>query len=80
MTLHSDIDRVTERIRNRSAASRSAYLRRMELARRQRPQRGNLSCSNLAHGFAACDAVHKDALSATKTANVAIVSAYNDML
>ena len=54
MTLNSEIDRVTDRIRGRSAASRSAYLKRVELARRQKPQRGNLSCSNLAHGFAAC--------------------------
>jgi phosphogluconate dehydratase len=80
MTLHSEIDRVTDRIRDRSAASRSAYLKRVELARRQKPQRGNLSCSNLAHGFAACGGAEKNTLAETRSINVGIVSSYNDML
>lgn len=80
MSLHPEIDRVTDRIRSRSAASRSAYLKRAELARRQKPQRGNLSCSNLAHGFAACGGDEKNTLAETRSVNVGIVSAYNDML
>jgi phosphogluconate dehydratase len=39
-----------------------------------------LSCSNLAHGFAACGQEDKDTLKLMNKANVAIVSAYNDML
>jgi phosphogluconate dehydratase len=44
------------------------------------PHRGDLSCGNLAHGFAACDRGDKDTLKLMNKANVAIVSAYNDML
>ncbi|MFK8015310.1 MAG: phosphogluconate dehydratase [Gammaproteobacteria bacterium] len=80
MPLHPEIDRVTDRIRERSAATRAAYLKRAELARRGKPQRGNLSCSNLAHGFAACGTSDKDTLAETQSINVGIVSAYNDML
>ena len=80
MALNSDIERVTDRIRERSAPTRDAYLARLEQARRSKPQRGNLSCSNLAHGFAACGGDEKDMLSETLAVNVAIVSAYNDML
>ena len=43
------------------------------------PVRGRLACANLAHGFAASGALDK-ALRGTVKPNVAIVSAYNDML
>ncbi len=46
----------------------------------QSPQRSTLSCGNLAHGFAACNQSDKDTLKFMNKANVAIVSAYNDML
>jgi len=39
-----------------------------------------LSCTNLAHGFAASDATDKEALRLMRWPNIAIVSAYNDML
>ena len=42
--------------------------------------RGSLSCSNLAHGFAACSERDKQALKLTESANIGIVNAYNDML
>ena len=42
--------------------------------------RGRLACANLAHGFAASGPVDKAALRGTVKPNVAIVSAYNDML
>ncbi|MEM8934229.1 MAG: phosphogluconate dehydratase, partial [Acidobacteriota bacterium] len=44
------------------------------------PRRGALACSNLAHGFAACPTDDKHALQSTERPNLAIVSAYNDML
>jgi phosphogluconate dehydratase len=43
-------------------------------------QRGVLACGNLAHGFAACSADDKADLTGNKKDNIAIVSAYNDML
>ena len=43
-------------------------------------QRSVLACGNLAHGFAACTADDKADLTGNKKDNIAIVSAYNDML
>ncbi len=74
------IEKVTRRIQERSKASRSAYLARIEAAASEGPARGTLSCSNLAHGFAACGTDTKARLSGNVVPNIAIVSAYNDML
>lgn len=78
--LNQTIDRVTDRVRERSQQTRADYVKRMEHAERQGPHRGALSCGNLAHAFAACGAEDKSKLSADVVANIAIVSAYNDML
>ena len=78
--MHSRLTEITERIVERSTATRSAYLKMIHAAARRGPKRGALSCSNLAHGFAACDSHDKDALKGEAKANIAIVSAYNDML
>lgn len=78
--MNTVIDQVTRRIQERSKASRSAYLERIDAAAADGPSRHTLSCSNLAHGFAACGTDDKSALSGKEVANVAIVSAYNDML
>jgi phosphogluconate dehydratase len=76
----SRLTAITQRIVERSADSRSAYLQRMDEMRNQGPLRGQLSCSNLAHGFAACEEGDKQALKLTEAANIGIVNAYNDML
>ena len=78
--LHPVVADVTERIIERSAADRTAYLQRLDAAAERGPARGRLACANLAHGFAASGPVDKDALRGTVKPNVAIVSAYNDML
>jgi phosphogluconate dehydratase len=78
--MHAVIERVTKRIIKRSHATRQDYLNRMGALRAESPHRGTLSCSNLAHGFAACGQEDKDTLKLMNKANVAIVSAYNDML
>ena len=78
--MNKTIINVTDRIRRRSEQNRKAYLDRMHCAAGEGPQRGALSCSNLAHGFAACGKSDKNALSGDVVPNVAIVSAYNDML
>ncbi|MGI9434704.1 MAG: phosphogluconate dehydratase [Geminicoccaceae bacterium] len=80
MTMHPGLNEITKRIATRSAATRAAYLARIREASLKGPMRGNLSCSNLAHGFAACDAHDKDALKGKTRANIAVISAYNDML
>lgn len=74
------VEKVTRRISERSKDTRAAYLARVMAAASEGPARGTLSCSNLAHGFAACGTDDKTALSANVVPNIAIVSAYNDML
>ncbi len=78
--MRPDLQRILDRICHRSAEARAAYLDRMAAQRRQGPNRGALSCGNLAHGFAACGAADKAALMGQETPNLAIVTAYNDML
>ncbi|MBY5936309.1 phosphogluconate dehydratase [Marinobacter nauticus] len=78
--MHPTIVKVTQRIVARSKATRQEYLRRMAALKKNSPQRGTLSCGNLAHGFAACNQADKNTLKLMNKANVAIVTAYNDML
>ena len=78
--MNSIVEKVTERITERSQPFRQAYLDRIEQARQQGPQRGELDCANLAHAFAACDHADKETLAALDKPNIGIISAYNDML
>ena len=79
--LNDTVKRVTERIRKRSAQRRDLYESRMADQHKRGVHRGELSCGNLAHGFAGCDVPDdKDRLKLTNSANVGIVSSYNDML
>jgi phosphogluconate dehydratase len=78
--LHERVRSVTERIRERSHSTRSSYLEHMREARENQPTRASLSCTNLAHGFAAMDAQDKEVLRGSRWPNLAIVSSYNDML
>ncbi|EWY40295.1 phosphogluconate dehydratase [Skermanella stibiiresistens SB22] len=80
MELKQTIARVTDRVIERSADTRAAYLARIRAAADKGPTRSRLSCSNLAHGFAACAADDKRDLADTVKPDIAIVSAYNDML
>ncbi len=78
--LHHVVAEITARIVARSAPSRARYLAQVGAARRKGVQRGALSCTNLAHGFAAFPANDKLALKEQKKPSIAIVSSYNDML
>lgn len=78
--MHPIVEKVTQRIIERSRGTREDYLARMAELRDRGPLRGTLSCGNLAHGFAACGQADKNTLKMMNKANVAIVSAYNDML
>lgn len=81
MALHSTLSAVTERIVNRSRATRAAYLDRLRAAVHQgRVERSQLSCTNLAHAFAAMPDGIKIHLKEEHRPNLAIVSSYNDML
>jgi len=82
------ITAVTDRLIERSAATRTAYLERVRAARQEGPARGRLGCANLAHGFAGAAPEEKELLSVTTAdaaahrpkPNLAIVTSYNDML
>ena len=78
--LNSRVHEVTERIRERSWAERSSYLARVQEDSAATTKRSRLSCTNLAHGFAASSPADKDALKELRWPNLAIVTAYNDML
>ena len=80
MKLHPTLEAVTDRIRQRSATPRAAYLAQLDRARGKGPVRMALGCTNLAHAFAAAPAGDKIMLREVHRANVAIVSSYNDML
>ena len=78
--LNTVLTDVTARLIERSRPTRAAYLARMADAASDRPQRADLGCANIAHCFAACAADDKSDLRAAAKPNVAIISAYNDML
>ena len=80
MPLNPVLETVTERIKKRSLDTRRQYLARMANAAQAGPARGHLSCSNLAHGMAACASQDKNRLTDELVPNIAIVTAYNDML
>jgi len=71
---------VTQRIRERSAATRRAYLERCAaLAARPRGT-DRMGCANVAHAVAALPAEDKLRIVAERAPHLAIVIAYNDML
>jgi phosphogluconate dehydratase len=78
-SIHPTVAAVTERIVRRSAPTRRAYLDLIARERESGVDRPMLSCGNLAHGFAAAGD-DKTAIRAGRTMNIAIVTAYNDML
>ncbi len=71
---------VTQRIVERSRETRLRYLDRIAKAGEAGPRRQRLGCANQAHGFAACGVGDKSMLRSGTGANLAIVTAYNDML
>jgi phosphogluconate dehydratase len=79
MTLNRTVRDVTDRIIERSAPTRDDYLDRMRAARQKGPARGHLSCSGMAHAFAGAGE-DQQALAEGDAGNLAIVTAYNDML
>ena len=71
---------VTQRIRERSAATRAAYLARVDAATRRPRGTDRMGCANVAHAFAAMPANDKLRVVAQRAPNIGVVTAYNDML
>ena len=80
MALHPTVAEITASVTVRSAGTRNAYLARVEQARAAGTSRGRISCTNLAHAFAAEAPSDKLLLREMRAPNIGIVSAYNDML
>ncbi|MWL86800.1 phosphogluconate dehydratase [Cupriavidus sp. SW-Y-13] len=76
----AEVSAVTERIVERSRASRAAYLARCERAQRELGPLRGMSCANLAHGYAALPSDDKLKLRVEHAPNLGIITAYNDML
>ena len=80
MEIDKTIAQVTSRLIDRSRESRKKYLNAIDEQIENGPNRSALSCSNLAHGFAACGSDDKDKLSGDVLPNIGIITSYNDML
>jgi phosphogluconate dehydratase len=78
--LHATLAAVTERIEQRSAVSRQAYLDVLARAKKPGPYRGGMGCANAAHAYAAMPANDKLVLRQERQPNVGVITAYNDML
>ena len=79
--IHPQLAAVTERIIERSRATRSAYLQRTKAYERQgRVERDRLGCSNLAHGYASMPKTVKIQMQQPSVPNLGIITSYNDMI
>lgn len=77
--MNTIIHNVTQRIIDRSAAHRAAYLQRLEEARSDIPFRHHLPCSNLAH-VASCDGDACMIIRDDRMPNIGIISSYTDLV
>jgi len=77
--LDARVAAVTDRIIERSKPTRNRYLDLMAAEAEHGLRRPRLSCGNFAHGFAAAGE-DKEAIRHLSGPNLAIVTAYNDML
>ena len=80
MSLNPVIAAVTERIRERSAPTRTAYLERIEQAAARDRGADRMGCANVAHAYAALPPNDKLRVVVERAPNLGIVNAYNDML
>ncbi|MCD1126029.1 phosphogluconate dehydratase [Jinshanibacter sp. LJY008] len=78
--MNPTVERVTQKIIARSQADRARYLARIDAAKTKTVHRSQLSCGNLAHGFAACSPDDKSSLKNMVKSNIGIITSYNDML
>ena len=74
------IAEITERIRERSAATRRDYLARIDTLAQRPPGAERMGCANVAHAFAAMPGDERLRIVAERAPNLAVVTAYNDML
>lgn len=78
--MNKTIEDVTRDIVERSRSIREQYVQAMKDMQANQPPKQRLSCGNMAHAYAACGSDDKQALRLMQSANLGIVTAYNDML
>ena len=71
---------LTQRIQQRSAPQRQAYLGRIQRLMDRPPGAQRMGCANVAHAFAALPGDQRLRVVAERAPNLALVTAYNDML
>ena len=77
--MHAKILEVSDRIQARSSDARAVYMDRCQRAIDAGPARAHLTCGNMAH-LTAASGVDKAAVARERGGNIAIITAYNDML
>ncbi len=80
MQIHPVLQAVTDRIRAKSAATRSDYLAQLDAMAQRPPQMRSMGCANVAHAVAGVPVHDKLRIVEVKGPNVGIVTAYNDVL
>ncbi len=86
--LHPRVVAITQRVQERSAPARSAYLAQVQAMVQRAPGAQRMGCANVAHAFAAMEPADKRRASALdnfqpvaeRAPNIGIVNAYNDLL
>ena len=78
--MKQSIIEITERIKEKSRPTRSAYLERVASMKKRDRGSDRLGCANVAHAIAALPSDDKFKIVVEKKPNLAIVTAYNDML
>ena len=78
--INSQVLAVTERIRQRSAGTREAYLAQVRAWGARTRGADRVGCANVAHAFAALPDQDKFKVVAERVPNIGILNAYNDML
>ena len=80
MAIHSAVSDITARIAERSAPTRSAYLAQLHADSGRAPSPDRMGCANLAHAVAGMPLDDRFKILTERAPNIAIVTAYNDML
>ena len=79
-TMKQSITEITERIKEKSRPTRTAYLDRVSSMKKRDRGSDRLGCANVAHAIAALPKDDKFKIVSERQPNLAIVTAYNDML
>ncbi|MFL0804532.1 MAG: phosphogluconate dehydratase [Agarilytica sp.] len=78
--MNPTVKSITKKIIDRSRIARSKYVESMRRTMGDNPPKKRLSCGNLAHAYAGCGSQDKDMIRLMQSANLGIITAFNDML